>query len=305
MRVVVTGGSGFIGRHLVGLLRARGDDVVVIDVMPSSDDDVEVIVGDIRSPAVLEQALSTKVDAVVHLAARTSVLTSVDEPEETFDVNVRGTQRLLETCRALHVPRVVLASSNAVVGNAELSVIDEFSPLQPMTPYGASKAAAEMVMAGYGASYGIVAVSLRFTNVYGPAMAGKDSIIPRLMKACGSTRRFQVYGDGEQRRDYLHVEDALRAIECALGLPDPTVLTIGSGESVSVNQLVALCEDATGATLEIEHVPARAGEMRAVVVDISKARAAGFVPTVGIREGIVSVAAAELPLQRREAGASG
>jgi UDP-glucose 4-epimerase len=124
--------------------------------------------------------------------------------------------------------------------------------------------------------------------VYGTRMDGKDSIVARIMRACATGSPFCVYGDGQQLRDYLHVSDAVASIELGLRMEKSTLLTIGRGESVSVNDLVRICEETAGVSLAVEHSPPRGAEMRAVIVDISKARAAGFTPLVGIRDGIRS-----------------
>ncbi len=182
MRVLVTGGSGFIGRNLVNQLLAHDHDVSVVDLVPFPGE-VPCVVGDLRDPEVVAQAVGEGVDGVIHLAALTSVLKSINEPDAVYRTNVLATELLLERCREVGVPRFVLASTNAVVGDVGTSLINEDTPLHPLTPYGATKAAGEMLLAAYAASYGLSAVSLRFTNVYGVGMQAKDSIVARMMRA--------------------------------------------------------------------------------------------------------------------------
>jgi UDP-glucose 4-epimerase len=288
MRVVVTGGSGFIGRHVVARLRAHGDEVSVVDLRPFPDPDLRCVVGDLRERAVVDEALADGTDAVVHLAAITSVLQSVKDPHEVFRTNVVATEHLLERSREIGIRRFVLASTNAVAGDVGRACIDESLVLRPLTPYGATKAAAEMLMSAYAASYGIVTVALRLTNVYGIGMQEKDSVVARLMRAALSGGGIEIYGDGEQLRDYVFVTDVAEAFEHALGLDEPTVLTIGAGRSVSMNELHDLACEVTRVAIGKRHVEAKPGEMPAVVVDISRARASGWQPRHDVRDGLAA-----------------
>jgi UDP-glucose 4-epimerase len=288
VRVVVTGGSGFIGGHLVARLREGGHAVSVVDLKPFPGLDVDHVVGDLRDASVVEEAVPEGTDAVVHLAAITSVLQSVKDPHGVFLTNVQATELLLERCRALGVRRFVFASTNAVVGNVGATRINESSPLHPLTPYGATKAAAELLFSAYSASYAMTTVALRFTNIYGAGMQVKDSVVARLMRAALTGGGIQVYGDGEQLRDYLYVTDAAAALELGLTLPESTVLTTGLGESVSMNELHRIACEVTGVAIGKEHVPAKPGEMPTVIVDTARARAAGFTPQYGIQEGIAA-----------------
>ena len=286
MRVLVTGGSGFIGRHVVARLRARGDEVTVADLRPFGDPLVRCVVGDLRERAVVDEALEVGTDAVVHLAAITSVLQSVKDPHGVFLTNVVATEHLLERCREVGVGNFVLASTNAVAGDVGRSRIDESLVLRPLTPYGATKAAAEMLMSAYAASYGIVTVALRLTNVYGIGMQEKDSVVARLMRAALAGGGIEVYGDGEQLRDYVFVTDVAEAFEWALGFARPEVLTIGAGHSVSINELHELACDVTGVSIGKVHVAAKPGEMPAVIVDVARASASGWSPRHGVRAGL-------------------
>jgi UDP-glucose 4-epimerase len=225
---------------------------------------------------------------VIHLAAITSVLQSVDDPDGVFRTNVLATEFLLESCRRLGVRRFVFASTNAVAGNVGASVINETIPLLPLTPYGATKAASEMLLSAYAASYGIITVALRFTNVYGIGMQMKDSVIARLMRAALTGGGIEIYGDGEQQRDYLFVTDAVAALMLGLELEAPNVLTIGSSESVSMNTLHRLACVATGVEIGATHIPGKPGEMPAVIVDTSRAASLGFTPDYDVAAGLAA-----------------
>lgn len=289
-RVLVTGGSGFIGRHAVASLSAAGAHVRVVDLKPHPDPSVDVVVGDIGDPDALSEAFAGGIDSVVHLAAVTSVLRSVENPGGTFDTNVAGTHAVLEAARAAGVSSLAFASTNAVTGPMDAPAIVETATLRPLTPYGATKAAGEMLMSAYTASYGVRCVALRLTNVYGPGMQAKDSIVARLMRAIRLEREFEIYGDGRQVRDYVHVSDVIDAVK--LGLVNESwhgPVVIGSGKSLSVLEVVDTVRSVTGAPLEVQHGPARPGEMPAVIVDPSRARAAGWTPRYDFETGVRGV----------------
>jgi UDP-glucose 4-epimerase len=291
-RVLVTGGSGFIGRAVVAAFRSRGTPVTVADLQPfvTTDPGVTSVVGDLADPAVREAALPPGTAGVVHLAAVTSVLRSVADPAHTYAENVAITQHLLELARRRGVQRFLLASTNAVTGDVGSATITEDAALRPLTPYGATKAACEMLLSGYAHAYQMATCSLRLTNVYGPGMAEKDSFVPRLMRAALAGGGVQVYGDGTQRRDLVHVSDVANAVLLAWERAYTGTAIIGSGRSVSVLELVDAARAATGRPLPVEHVPAKRGEMPAVVVDVSRAgRAFGYRPTVPLAEGLATV----------------
>lgn len=289
-RILVTGGSGFIGRHVVSELSSAGAYVRVVDLQPHPDPEIEVVLGDIADRDVLDSALEGGFDGIVHLAAVTSVLRSVEHPELTFRTNVAATSELLEAGRAAGATALVFASTNAVAGITDAPKISEAALLHPLTPYGATKAAAEMLMSAYTASYGLRCVSLRLTNVYGPGMQAKDSIVARLMRAIRLEQTFEIYGDGRQVRDYVHAADVTAAMR--LGLTDEAwsgPIVIGSGRSLSVLQVLDAVRQATGAGIDVRNGPPRAGEMPAVIVDNGRARAAGWSPRFTFEEGLVGV----------------
>ncbi|HUO74822.1 MAG TPA: NAD-dependent epimerase/dehydratase family protein [Solirubrobacteraceae bacterium] len=289
-RVLVTGGSGFIGRHVVAVLSAAGADVRVVDVKPHPDPAVEIVQGDIADPEVIEAAFAGGVDSIVHLAAVTSVLRSLEHPELTYRTNVAATALLLEGARKAGAGAFAFASTNAVTGPTEAPAITEAATLRPLTPYGSTKAAGEMLMSAYTASYGVRCACLRLTNVYGLGMQAKDSIVARLMRAIRTGGGFEIYGDGRQVRDYVNVSDVVRGFALALlneAWQGPIV--IGAGSSLSVLEVVEAVREITGAPLDVRHGPAKAGEMPAVIVDPSRAHAAGWSPQTSFRDGLAAV----------------
>jgi UDP-glucose 4-epimerase len=288
-RVLVTGGAGFIGRRVVRALMAEGHEVTVADLRAFPDPDVRSVTGDLCDPGVPERAVRPGTDVIIHLAAVTSVLASVNDPVSTHRLNVDATARLLELAREHDAATFLLASTNAVTGNVGSSVISEQTVLRPLTPYGASKAAAEMLLGAYANCYGMTGTALRFSNVYGPGMSEKDSFVPRLMRAARDGDGVQVRGDGTMMRDLVHVDDVVQGVLAAWRARHTGPLILGSGHSVSVNEMVATARKVTGAPIPVEHVPVGNGEMPAVVVDISAARAVGYAPTHGLESGMATV----------------
>ncbi|MGP4020182.1 NAD-dependent epimerase/dehydratase family protein [Saccharopolyspora sp. 5N708] len=290
----MTGGSGFVGRAVVRAFLARRTPVTIVDLQaPPAElrsDLVTYLEGDLRDAAVREAAVAAGGAGIIHLAAITSVLRSVDQPDETYANNVAVTQELLELARRREVGQFMLASTNAVTGDIGHGTISEAQPLRPLTPYGATKAACEMLLSGYAGAYGMATCALRFTNIYGPGMGHKDSFIPRLMRAALAGSGVQVYGDGAQRRDFVHVDDVVQGMLAAWDKQYTGTAVIGSGHSISVLELIDAVRAATGEEVPVTHVPAKNGEMPAVIVDVAKAaRELGYTPNVELTDGLRTV----------------
>ena len=285
---LVTGAAGFIGSALVRALRMSDLRVIGLDARPGFDDEVDdVIEADLTSPGVIEDAFRHEPTVVFHLAARTSVLQSTKDPEGSYRVNVEATQRILECARRAGTRQMVMASTNAVVGSTD-GTISETTPLRPLTPYGATKAAAEMLCSAYSSAYDMAVAAVRLTNVYGPGMLAKDTFVIRLLRATAERRPVTIYGDGRQERDYLYVDDALKAFLLAWRNEVSGPLTVGTECSTSVLELCELAGHVTGHPVETEHVAAPPGEMRAVRVDTTRARALGFRATTNLRDGLAA-----------------
>jgi UDP-glucose 4-epimerase len=288
--VLVTGGAGFIGGNLVAALTAAGANVRVVDKNPGKNPHGTTLVGDLRDPAVRDAAITPDLAGVMHLAAETSVLGSLERPHLVHEVNVEVTAGLLELARQRGVTRFIMASTNAVAGDVGDRIITEELPLRPLTPYGATKAAAEMLLSGYAGGYGLATCALRLSNVYGPGMGHKDSLVPRIMRAVRSGRPLQVYGSGGQSRDFVHVDDVVASFLAAWRTGYVGNVIIGRGTSISVLDMVAAAERATGHTVPVEHIDAKPGEMPAVRVSIERAREVlGYQPAVGLSDGLKTV----------------
>jgi UDP-glucose 4-epimerase len=230
--------------------------------------------------------MASGVDAIVHLAAETSVLGSIRDPALVHETNVEMTAGLLELAREQGVATFVLASTNAVVGPREDTIVEDV-PLAPLTPYGATKAACEMLMSGYAGAFGMRAVALRLTNVYGEGMGLKDSFVARLLRAASHDEGVRVYGDGHQLRDLVNVRDVADAVAAAVESWPSGPVIIGGGRSFSVLDMVETARRTTGRTIPTTHVDPQPGEMPAVVVDIARARLRGWEPTISLSDGML------------------
>jgi len=295
-RILITGGCGFIGSNLIRTLASKmiSHEIVVLDSevtgKASSLEGVphHFIRGDIREQRTLEDAMSG-VDAVIHLAADTRVMDSIENPTYNFDVNVIGTMNVLEAMRKHGIKRLVNASTGgAIVGDAPQPV-HESMPANPASPYGASKAAAEAYCSAYSKSYGMDITSLRFSNVYGPRSAHKGSVIASFIKSILSNEQCHVYGDGSQTRDYIFVQDICFGIFQALKSEKKGTFQLGSGEPTSVNEIIQILKRVTGRNekLEVAYSDFRAGEVLHNFADVAKAkRDLGFQPQTSLATGI-------------------
>jgi UDP-glucose 4-epimerase len=296
MRVLVTGGAGFVGATLVRRLVAGGHRVRVIDNLSTGDAahlagvDAELVKGDIRDADALDDAIRGTT-AVIHLAAAGSVIGSVQDPVANFEANVLGTFRVLDAARRGGVASVVLASTGgALIGDATPPVSERSLP-KPISPYGASKLAGEGYAHAFAKTYGIRTVAIRFGNVYGPWCARKRGVINVFFEALHSGAPLVIYGDGTASRDYVHVDDITRALQLALEndrVPGGTVLHAASGVETTVTELADLCRRAAGKPGHpIEYRPKRAGEVGRNFASYDLAHELlGYAPSVRREDGI-------------------
>lgn len=293
-RVLVTGGCGFIGVNLARHLAATGYETIAFDNGSAgrledgrSAGYARVIEADIRDVDALAAAMRG-VDAVVHLAARTGVVDSVRDPRGDVEVNVIGTLNALLAARDVGVSAFVLASSGAPLGEVEQPGHEAIAP-KPRSPYGASKLAGEGLCSAFAGSYALPTTALRFTNVYGPYSYHKGSVIAQFMKRIIDGAPLVVYGDGEQTRDFLYVDDVCRAILAAIErAPMGELYQLGTGIETSINDVVGLLtEVVSDRRVEVVFESEQPGEVRRAYSDIRKARRdLGYNPCTPLRDGL-------------------
>jgi nucleoside-diphosphate-sugar epimerase len=299
-KILVTGGAGFIGSHLVPLLLEKGYSVTVFDNLSTGKKgnlyavlrhpNFGFVRGDIRKPAELREAMKD-VDVVVHLAALIDVSASVANPTLTHEVNVTGTLNVLHQAAKEGVRRLVFASSTAVYGDAKKLPVKESEPLRPISPYAASKAAAEAYCCAYAGCFGLDAVALRLFNVYGPKNENSpySGVITKFLMQAVRGEALTVQGDGEQTRDFIYVSDVANALSLALEAKDVSgeVFNVCTGMPISINRLADAVGKATGKTLQVTYGPARVGDIRFSYGDGSKAaQKLGFTSKVSIVDGL-------------------
>lgn len=301
-KVLVSGGAGFIGSHLVRAYLAAGDSVTVLDDLSSGRKEnlppgMSLVQADVRSPEARTLAASGGFTILNHHAAQMDVRRSVEDPVFDAQVNVLGLLNLLEGARAGGVRRVVFASSGGTVyGDGAATPTPETAAKLPASPYGTAKLTSEYYLATFAQLFGLEAVALRYSNVYGPRQnphgeAGVVAIFGRRMLA---GEPVTIYGDGEQTRDLVYVEDVAAANVLAAERPLPPLTSldaraynIGTGVETSVNRLAELIGAAAGRACEILHAPARAGEILRSALDVGKAaRELGWRPQVPLPEGL-------------------
>jgi UDP-glucose 4-epimerase len=295
LRVLVTGGAGFIGSHLVKALVKAGHQVRVLDNLSTGSienladvlDAIEFVRGDVSDYGAVESAVRG-VDAVVHLAALIDVAESVEKPDLYFDVNVRGTYNVAKASRNINT--FVFASSSAVYGEPIRVPIPEDHPLMPKSPYAASKISGEAFVQTFANQYGFRPVILRLFNVYGPKQSrAYAGVIIEFIRRVSRGEPPVIFGDGGQTRDFVHVSDVVEAVMLSLRNEGARgVFNIGSGEGVTINHLARLILKLMGREdLRPVYAPPRPGDIRHSIADISRAqKELGFKPKVGLEVGI-------------------
>jgi UDP-glucose 4-epimerase len=313
-KILITGGCGFIGANLVKYLLDRGRcQITVYDNLSvgsksnleraiadsgSRNSSVDFVEGDILDKDRLGQAVIGH-SAVVHLAAHTRVVESLKNPQESFDVNVVGTFNVLEAARTNGSERFVFASSNAAVGEQSLPINEEMA-CQPLSPYGAGKLSGEALCSAYFRSYGLDTASLRFANAYGPYSEHKTSVVAKFIGHLRDGKSLEIYGDGEQTRDFIHAHDICQALYLCLTrrqsrdsqtTDSSGVFQIATGVETRIIDLATmvkrLANGAGNEQSEVVYESSRPGEIRRNCSNIGKSvRVLGFSPTVELEQGI-------------------
>ena len=291
MRVIVTGGAGFIGSHVVDALVARGDEVAVVDSLVTGkrenvSEKAELHVRDIREP-LADLFDDLRPEAVFHLAAQADVRVSVQQPTYDAEVNVLGTLQVLEAARP-HGAQVVFSSTGgAIYGECE-EPAPESAARQPISPYGTAKLAGEEYLQTYNRLYGTTHVALRYGNVYGPRQDphGEAGVVAIFLGALARGEQARIFGDGLQTRDYVYVGDVARATASVLGQRGG-VFNVGTGRETSVVELYDRCRGVAGSEADAVHVEPRLGELRRSFLDPSLAATElGFTAMVELDDGL-------------------
>jgi UDP-glucose 4-epimerase len=290
VRAIVTGGAGFIGSHVADALVQRGDEVVVVDNLASGrrervPPEARLVEMDIREEALSELFAAFQPDACFHLAAQADVITSVERPVYDAEVNVIGTLRVLQA--AGRAPVVFSSTGGAIYGECERPARED-DPRRPLSPYGASKLAGEEYLAAWNRLHGTGHVALRLANVYGPRQQPslEGGVVAIFLDRMAAGEETVVFGDGLQSRDFVYVEDVVRAVLAAAGAR-PGVYNVSTGASTTVLDLHALCRRVTGTEAEPAFGEPRAGEIRRSVLDPSLAeRELGWKASVSLEEGL-------------------
>ena len=303
MRVLVTGGAGFIGSHLVEKLLASGHEVVILDDFNDFYDpqtkhanvaglarDVTVYHVDLRDSELVRNLFHReKVDAIAHLAARAGVRPSIQQPRLYYDTNVTGTLHLLEAARVTGVERFVFASSSSVYGASKRIPFSEDEHLtQTFSPYAATKIAGEFLCSTYSHLYNLRVVALRYFTVYGPRQR-PDLAIHQFTRRIYAGQPIDQFGDGSTRRDYTYIDDVIQGTMAALQYEGSLfdIFNLGENDTIQLKDLIAAIEKALGKKAKINQLPEQPGDMPLTCADISKARKLlAYKPTTRLSDGL-------------------
>ena len=294
-RYLITGGAGFIGSHLCDRLAELGHELVILDDFSSGKR------ANLHGPASVAKVIDADVrqgippeigrcDAVIHLAALISGFDSLREPDEYLSANLNGLLRVIEFVAAAKVPRLVFASSSTVYGAAAAAGLTEETLPQPMSVYAATKLMGEHLLAMYAAIHGFSHCSLRLFNVYGPRQSTDHpyaNVTCKFSHAAANGLTIDLYGDGEQSRDFIYVDDVVRAFLLVLESSPSAVYNIGTGKQTPIRGLIGTLERVAGRAFEIVQKPEWPNDIRSISADCSRAAAElGYAPQVGIEEGL-------------------
>jgi len=299
VQILVTGGAGFIGSHLVTRLLGDGHTVRVLDNLSTGKRenlahvaaDVELVIGDVRDAAKVEEC-ARGCEIIFHEAAIVSVPYSVENPQISHDVNIQGTLNALLAARAVGARRVVFACSAAIYGEEPTLPKREDMAPSPIAPYGVEKITGEYYVLAWPKLYGVEGVALRYFNVFGPRQDPRSpysGVISIFADRAQTARPITIFGDGLQSRDFVFVEDVVQANVLAATVPGASgrAYNVGRGERTTLNELAAMMGRIVGRTLEVRHEAPRAGDIRDSVADISRAKSElGYAPRVGVEEGL-------------------
>ena len=295
-KILVTGGAGFIGSHVVDLFVAQGYEVVILDDLSTGrasnlNPAARFYQMDIRSPRIREVFEAEKPDFISHHAAQMDVRRSVAQPLLDADINILGSIDLIECAKEFNVKRFVyISTGGAVYGEPEHLPCDEMHSINPICPYGASKHTVEHYLYMYYVNYGLNYTVLRYPNVFGPRQDphGEAGVVAIFTGKMLVGEPVTINGDGDQTRDFVYVGDCARANYLALTVDhQPGIYNLGWGRPTSINEISSVLVHVTGYTLQVEHGPAKVGETRHIYLDASKIKKdLGWEPTITLEEGL-------------------
>lgn len=296
MEILITGGAGFIGSHILAQLQGRRDmDVVVFDNLSSGSKEhvpagMELVEGDVCDEAAVDALFADHhFDAVIHLAAQTMVPTSVEQPVLDCRINLEGVLHVLEACRTHGTRHILFSSSAAVYGDNLHISLKETERLVPTSPYGITKMTTEHYLRVYHELYGMDATVFRFANVYGERQGekGEGGVVSIFCKLLSQRQGITVFGDGNQTRDFVYAGDIAQAIIRALPLKGYHTMNVSTGQETSINDLICSFEKAVGYTVPVQYTAPRTGDiLRSVLSNETLKRDLGFVPAMNLEEGI-------------------
>ena len=282
MKIIVTGGAGFIGKHLIEFLITKKNDITIFDNFSNSKEEsiiylknqgVKIIKGDITKIQDINNAVKDQ-DIVIHLAAKISVEESIESPSKTFQTNVEGTKNLLVACEKNNIKKIIISSSAAVYGEGKAGIkLTEKSKMYPISPYGESKVMMENEIKVFGKNHNLNYVILRFFNIYGigqsPEYAG---VITKFIKKIEMNKPLEIFGDGMQTRDFISVNDVVNSIYHSIKNGKNQIYNIASGNSITIKQLAKLIITLSKKELKINYNDAKKGDIRFSEADVSLAK---------------------------------
>ena len=296
MKILITGGAGFIGKHLIKSLLKNENTVTIFDNFSNSDKKselslikgVKIIEGDITKLNDISNAVKDQ-QIVIHLAAKISVEESIKNPSETFRINVDGTKNVLIACKKNNVKKIIVASSAAVYGESIPNVKStEKSKIKPISPYGESKIKMEEEIKKFALKYKINYIILRFFNIYGIGQSSEYAgVITKFLERIKNNESLKIFGDGMQTRDFVSIQDVINSIHNAMSYNKNGVFNIASGKIITIKELAELMILLSKKKLDIQYIPLKKGDIRYSDADISQAKEnLGYVPKTKIKDGI-------------------
>ena len=297
MNIFITGGTGFLGRHITEYLTNQDHNIVILDNFSNSDskisltsDKIKIIEGDILDYSKLANSMKN-MDLVIHLAAQISVKDSITNPDNTMKINVQGTQNLLDSCIENKIQNFIAASSAAVFGNQSVMPLTEEYSKNPISPYGKSKLMMEEKIIEFSKIHKLNSIILRFFNLYGPGQSRQYAgVITKFLENIKKDTNLEIYGNGEQTRDFIHVNDAISSFDLAIKNIDGKVgkiYNVGSGTSITILELAQLLLEISGKNLKIIHKSELEGDIIHSQTSIEKIKnELDFFPKISLESGL-------------------